>query len=80
MHIEDYINTIGKQHRNEKQNYEFHSINTLQEFIEGAIKNCSISNVIKSVCTNCRFKKDCRFMSENIEQNCRYFIDDQTVL
>jgi hypothetical protein len=50
MHVEDYITTVGKQHRNERQNFEFRSISTLREFIEGAIKNCTIPDVIKSVC------------------------------
>lgn len=53
MHVEDYINTVGKQHRNENQNFEFRSISTLREFIEGAIKNCTIPDVIKSVCDKC---------------------------
>lgn len=36
--------------------------------------------VIKSVCEKCRFKAECRFKEMNTEQNCKYFIDEQTVL
>lgn len=38
------------------------------------------ANVIKSVCDQCRFESDCRFKVENVEQNCKFFIDKQTVL
>ena len=34
MHIEEYITSVGKQHRNERQNYEFWSISSLRKFIE----------------------------------------------
>ena len=37
-------------------------------------------DVIKSVCDKCRFKNECRFIEMNTEQNCKYFIDEQTVL
>jgi hypothetical protein len=36
--------------------------------------------VIKSVCDNCRFKAECRYKEMNTEKNCKYFIDEQTVL
>ena len=36
--------------------------------------------VIKSVCEKCRFKAECRYKEVNTEQNCKYFIDEQTVL
>ena len=39
-----------------------------------------IAHVIKSVCEKCRFKDECRFKEMNVEQNCKYFIDEQTVL
>ena len=39
-----------------------------------------ITRVIKSVCEKCRFKDECRFKEMNVEQNCKYFIDEQTVL
>jgi hypothetical protein len=51
MNVEDYINTFGKHHRNERQNYEFRSISTLREFVEVAIKNCTIPDVISSFCS-----------------------------
>lgn len=31
--------------------------------------------VTKSVCNQCRFENECRFKSENVEQNCKFFID-----
>ena len=47
-----------------------------------AIQNfiSSKQDVIKSVCEKCRFKSECRFKEMNTKQNCRYFIDEQTVL
>ena len=36
--------------------------------------------VIKSVCKQCKFEHECRFIAENVEQNCKFFIDKQTVL
>jgi hypothetical protein len=36
--------------------------------------------VIKSVCEQCKFEPECRFKAENVEQNCKFFIDKQTVL
>jgi hypothetical protein len=68
MHVEDYINTVGKQHKNEKQNFEFRSISTLREFIEGAIKNCTIPDVIKSVCEMCGEEKEPQ--SDNLCKEC----------
>lgn len=68
MHVEDYINTVGKQHRNENQNFEFRSISTLREFIEGAIKNCIIPDVIKSVCEMCGEEKE--LQSDNLCKEC----------
>jgi len=44
------------------------------------VKKLSKANVIKSVCDQCRFKAECRFKEMNTEQNCKYFIDEQTVL
>lgn len=38
------------------------------------------ADVIKSVCEKCRFESECRFKAENVEQNCKFFIDKQTVL
>jgi len=38
------------------------------------------ADVIKSVCEKCRFKDECRYKEMNTEQNCKYFIDEQTVL
>ena len=43
-------------------------------------KYFSLAHVIKSVCEKCRFKAECRYKEMNIEQNCKYFIDEQTVL
>ena len=40
----------------------------------------NILHVIKSVCEKCRFKAECRYKEMNTEQNCKYFIDEQTVL
>ena len=44
------------------------------------VKNLNIPAVIKSVCDKCRFKAECRYKEMNTEQNCKYFIDEQTVL
>jgi hypothetical protein len=38
------------------------------------------ADVIKSVCDQCRFENECRFKAGNVEQNCKFFIDRQTVL
>ena len=53
MHIEEYITSVGKQHMNEKRNYEFHSISSLRKFLEGweaVNQNLVKSDVIKSGC------------------------------
>jgi len=55
-------------------------INFLVKFAEKAVKNCTIPRVIKSVCDQCRFESECRFKAENVGQNCKFFIDKQTVL
>ena len=52
----------------------------MDEFAEWKVKNCSIPAVIKSVCDQCRFENECRFKAENIEQNCKFFINKQTFL
>jgi len=73
MHIEDYINTVGKQHKNERQNYEFHSISTLRKFIEGVIKNCTLPDVIKYACEICREEKE--LLSDTpVCKNCLYYL------
>jgi hypothetical protein len=54
MHIEEYITSVGKQHRNERQNYEFHSISSLRKFIEdwdAVNQNLVKSDVISSFCS-----------------------------
>ena len=80
MHVEDYINTVGKQHKNERQNFEFNSISTLREFIERAIKNCTIHDVIKSVC-DCPKKDDCAGYGAVGERACNACQENkQTVL
>lgn len=43
-------------------------------------KQLSQPAVIKSVCEQCKFEPECRFKAENVEQNCKFFIDKQTVL
>ena len=48
MQVEDYINTVGKQHKNGNQGYEFRYISTLREFIDGAIENCAIPDIMPS--------------------------------
>lgn len=55
-----------------------------EEFIDiyakELIKTLNKPDVIKSVCEKCRFKAECRYKEMNTEQNCKYFIDEQTVL
>lgn len=54
MHVEDYINTVGKQHKDERQNFEFRSISTLRGFIEGAIKSGMLRpREVARHCPNC---------------------------
>jgi hypothetical protein len=31
--------------------------------------------IVKSVCAQCKFESECRFKAENVEQNCKYFIE-----
>ena len=47
---------------------------------ESALEKLRKHAVIKSVCDQCRFENECRFKAENVEQNCKFFIDKQTVL
>jgi len=54
------------------------TINAMLEYAEQ--QALSQHDVIKSVCDQCRFENECRFKAENIEQNCKFFIDKQTVL
>ena len=59
----------------EKEYLEAKRIVTLYE-----CQQLNISGVIKSVCEKCRFKAECRYKEMNTKQNCKYFIDEQTVL
>ena len=47
---------------------------------EHVSEQLSQHDVIKSVCEQCKFEPECRFKAENVEQNCKFFIDKQTVL
>jgi hypothetical protein len=52
----------------------------MEEYAQEQVKLFCQPAVIKSVCDQCRFESECRFKAENVEQNCKFFIDKQTVL
>ena len=66
-----------------QENEEMHDYAVATERVRCWIdeyKQLSQPAVIKSVCEKCRFKAECRYKEMNTEQNCKYFIDEQTVL
>ena len=63
----------------EKDRYVI-GLSNIDEIAEEVVKLFLIPPVIKSVCDQCRFESECRFKTENVEQNCKFFIDKQTVL
>lgn len=75
-------NTVEYWKQNAEEDYLTTSISVLKYItvLEEQAEQLRKHAVIKSVCEKCRFKAECRYKEMNTEQNCKYFIDEQTVL
>lgn len=72
MQVEEYIIAEGMRHKNKNGKFEFHSISSLCEFLEGALRRCPKPVLSGICCSNPIIRSHC---NEEFCENCGHYFN-----